>query len=375
MVQLCGPTVKIFTAGDHFAAHFSGGENPGEANEFVELLLNRAGYTKEYCWECRIDKQKHCSGESRPIRVIGYKNYGVVLRVKPYLTAAVDYQMTLYIPQGSGYSSKNLFEQLKANEKSISRAIRQQEREEKDNHKEDTVNTTHLHPIPPAPAPIPPAPAVVKIHEPAPEEYRPEFKTLQAIIKNPDKLRYVLQKIQVVNNYDFCRNRIQFTETLRHECKWDKEGHAKVAIGRLLSELTKHEFLMETVNERDTLIGYTLTEKAIFFIKHNKEVKPPAPAPTVKKEEPKVNIPALLINMREKLQELADVANKIASNNAQKVELTQKIAHLDQENEELSKVLHQNREAYEVLTKLGQLIVPLPLQGMRGTDEFSALQK
>lgn len=361
---MVGPTVKVFTAGEHFG----NSDLSGNAEEFVQQLLNRSGYTKEYCWECRVDKLRHCSSESRPIRVIGFKSYGVVLRVKPYLTAAVDHQMTLYIPEGSGYSAKNLFEQLRANEKSISRVIRQ-----KGNEKENTVNTTQLHaPIQPAPAPaLPAATTTVKIHEP--EEYRPEFKTLQGVVKNNQKLKYVLQKIQVVNNYNFCRNKVQFTETLRHECKWDKEGHSKGAVGRVLTELVKKDYLMETINERNKLVGYTLTEKGYFFIEKAKDMPSPPPSiPPLKKEEPKVDISAILVNMRGKLQELADVANKIASNNAQKVELVERIARLDQENEELSKILHQNKEAQEALSKLGNLISPLPIQGLRST-EVSAL--
>jgi len=332
-----GPTVKVFTAGDHFQGY----DKPEKSSEFVEALLQRCGYTKPYTWECRVDKLKHCSGESRPIRIVGFKNYGVILRVKPYLTAAIDFQMTLYIPTGSGYSAKNLFDQLKANEKSISRSIRQQEK------KETQVHTTTVSPV--------------KIHTPEEtvivEEYRPEFKTLQAVVKTHDKLKYILNKIKTVNAYDFCRNKVQFTETLRHECKWDKENHSKGAVGRVLSELVKHDYLMEVINERDKIIGYTITEKAEHLLKnHTIVVQPP------KQQESRVNIPLLLVSMREKLQELADVANKINTNNLQKAEFLEKISALDKENEELSQVMSQSKEVQDVLDKLGQLVVPLPIR-------------
>lgn len=352
-------SVKVFTAGDHFA----GDEKPAESQELLEALLNRAGYTKGYEWECRVDKLKHCSSESRPVRVIGYKNYGVMLRVKPNVHSTVDYQMTLYIPQGSGYSAKNLFEQLKANEKSVSRFIRQQNREEK---REEKLKEEPMESVIIPPAPFPKPEPVVEVVENNGEEYRPEFKTLQAVIKNVDKLRYVLQKIKVVNGFDFCRNKIQFVETLKHECRW--QGHSKGAVGRVLTELVKSDYLMETVNDRNKLIGYSLTQKALSFIVKHKDDKPlPTPVAT-KKEEEKIDIPVILINMRDKLRELADVANKIAANNAEKAELLRKIAQIDSENEDLSKIMGQNKECKEVLNRLGELIAPLPLQGARCSD-------
>lgn len=344
-----GPIVKVFTAGDHFA----GMENPTESKELVETLLNRAGYTKEYEWGCRIDKLKHCSHESRPVRVVGYKSYGVIMRVKPHVHATIDYQMTLHIPQGSGYSAKNLFEQLRANEKSISRFARQQQKEIKDTPVENVV-------VPPAPSPFP-------MPEPAPvnQEHRPEFKTLQAVVKHVDKLRYILTKIRHINSLDFCKNKIQFNEILKHECKW--EGHSKNAVSRVLTELVKSDFLMETVNDRNKVIGYTITQRGFVFLQTHKDDKPlPVAAP--RKEEIKIDISVTLINMRDKLQELSDVANKIAANNAEKAELLRKISLLDTENEELSKVMESNKECQEVLQKLEKLVTPLQIQGGRHSD-------
>jgi len=358
--MIAGPTVNVFIAGEHFSGMEK--EKPTESKELVETLLNRAGYTKNFEWECRVDKQKHCSSMSRPIRLVGFKNYGIIMRVKPYVHSNYDYQMTLYIPQGSGYSAKNLFDQLKANEKSVSRIIRQQEHKEK-----KTMEVANNH-VPPAPSPFPKPvvaePVVESDPEPVVTEYRPDFKTLQGVLKHNDKLRYVLQKIQTVNGLNFCRNVIQFKETLKHECKWDKDGHTKNAVTRVLTELTKSDYLMETVNDREKLIGYSLTPRAIAFITRTKDDSPLPELPAPKKEEIKVKVDILttLVNMRDKLQELADVANKITSNNAEKAELLRKVAVLDSENEELSKVIGNNKECQEVLNKLERSICPLAMQ-------------
>lgn len=360
----CGPSVKVFTAGDHFA----GMEKPTESQELVEALLTRSGYTKGYEWECRIDKMKHCSSESRPVRVVGYKHYGVIMRIKPHVHATIDYQATLMIPQGSGYSSKNLFEQLRANEKSVSRVIRQREGKEK-----EVMTTNHIPPAPlpfalahqkvePAPNPEPVAPVAV-------EEYRPTFKTLQGVIKSIDKLKYILTKIKHVNSLDFCRNKLQFTEALKHECKWVKEGHSKVAVGRVLTELVKHDYLMETVNERDKIIGYSITPRGLHFITQHKDAPPqPEREPVPRKEEAKVNISETLVNVRDKLQELTDVANKIAANNAERAELLRKVDLLDAENVELSKVMESNKECQDILNRLEKLVTPLKVHGTRHSD-------
>lgn len=349
-------TVNVFTAGDHFGGY----EKPAEAQHILETLLNHAGYTK-HNWECRVDKQRHCSSISRPVRVIGYKSYGVVLRVKPDVNSTIDYQMTLLIPEGSGYSAKNLFDQLQANEKSISRLIR---KEEKPIQKEKVVTTPSLEALgsniletvfPPKEAPEPKIESNGK-----PEEFRPEFPNLRLIVKYDDKLKYILEKVQEVNNFNFCRTKAQFIEALRHECKLT--NHITKAVSRMLSEFVKHEYLMEVINDRDKLIGYTLTEKAKSFLSGRPKV---AAAVISKKEEPKLDIPMLLINIREKLQELADVANKINSNNMEKLEMLRKIEQIDKDNEELAKIISQNRESQEVFSKLGQFINPLQLHGVR----------
>ena len=283
------------------------------------------------------------------------------MRLKPHVYATIDYQATLMIPQGSGYSSKNLFEQLRANEKSISRVIRQRENKEK----EVPMIVNH---IPPAPLPF------VKPVEPEPEtvsvvaEYRPTFNTLRGVAKNIDKLKYVLMRIKHVNSLDFCRNKVQFTETLKHECKWDKEGHSKNAVGRVLTELVKHDYLMETVNERDKIIGYSITRRGLEFIALHKDDKPHPEREAPRKEEVKVDISVTLINMRDKLQDLTDAANKIAANNAEREELLRKVGLLDAENAELSKIMESNKECQDVLHKLGELIIPFKVHGTRHSD-------
>lgn len=358
-----GPVVKVFTAGDHFHGY----EKPADATEMLEILLKRSGYTKPFEWECRIDKLKHCSPETRPIRVIGYKPYGVSIRVKPSFDSTIDYLATLFVPQGSGYSAADLYKQLHNNEKSVSRVIRQTEREEK------KVTPVPVMPIPVMMAPVVPVPKVEKVEVPvqtAPE-VRPDFINLQAIIKDHNKLGYVLCKVASVEKMNFFRTKVQFVEAVRHECKWDKENHTLSASTRALSELTKHEYLMEVLNERDKIIGYCLSEKGKEFLGKFKPAEVVYTKPAVLKQEPVFNLADMLVNLRDKLRELADVANKIAANNEQKNQLQSQIDVIDRDNEELSKVIHKNKDSYEVLTRLGQVVVPLPMHHSTKNGELS----
>jgi cell shape-determining protein MreC len=122
--------------------------------------------------------------------------------------------------------------------------------------------------------------------------------------------------------------------------------------------------LTELEHHSGKLIGYTLTEKGKCFIlrtnsSDTKCIQPIAP----KKEEIKADVSELLIKWRDKLQELSDVANRIAANNVRKADLQAQINVINKENEELSKVLDHNKESQDVLNKLGKLITTLPLQG------------
>ncbi len=365
MELLAEPRVRVFTAGDHFG----GAQEPAQTSELLELLLKRSGYTKGYEWECRVDKLRHCSAESRPVRMVGFKPYGVSVRVKPDVHATRDYEMTLLIPQGSGYSAKSLFTQLKANEKSISRTIRQEQKEKKE------VPTTTMTTVIERPHINGVSVTRLEIKEEEKKEVvepetfvkdeRPEFANLQGVVKSHDKLLYVLKKVKSVIDTNFCKNRVQFAQTLKHECHW--RGSHLAAVSRVLTELVKSEYLMERVNERDKVIGYLLTDKGRGFLEKYKDAPPPPSAPPTP-PKPKINIPDMLIGLKDKLQELADVARRIAANNAERASLEQKIELLDKENEELSKVFNQNKEAQEVLVKLGQFINPLPLQGVRPND-------
>ena len=112
------PTVVVKTGGTH---QFG---SPGEAAEFLDLFLEKAGFVKDYRWEARLEKTAHCSWDSPPARVVGYKHWVIYLRVKPSINATVDHFVSLLIPDGSGYAAETVYKQLKALVKSFNRFVR-----------------------------------------------------------------------------------------------------------------------------------------------------------------------------------------------------------------------------------------------------------
>jgi len=350
------PIVKVFSAGDHWHAE------PEEAGELVQLALERSGYTKELEWECRIDKMRKSDTNARPLRVITYKPFGVVLRVKPKTNGNYDQQMTLLIPEGSQYSAKNLFDQLKGIEKSISRQWRQQVREQNKQPGGQEVEHIQMPLMPPIEQEIVSVEAPIEelvVEEP--EEKRPDFRTLKGICKNTEKLKYVLVRIHKINQLDVFHTKGDFTQALMNECGWDKEGHLPRICGRVVSEFVKFGYVGEIVNERGKIIGYNLTKEGLALIDG---VEIPLKPKAKSQEEPTaLDFVNLLAQNKEKTQELADVANRLATNHLKKEELKREVRKLDEEDVTLMKVISQNRETFVLLNKLVKEILPLPTTG------------
>jgi hypothetical protein len=370
-------TVKVFAVGDH--AHAGEGRPlpnsfGAESAELVKMLLEKAGYTKNLTWECRIDKMLHCSHDSRPIRIVGYKPYGVSMRVKPKDNSTVDQLCTLLIPSGSGYSAKNLFEQLKANEKSISRHWRKEQKENRMAGEPQTVNSPLLNiPLPPplpAPALIEEEPVPEPVEQPvaAVEEDVPEFKDLTALSKDKDKLKFVLRHIHMLSQDNSIKSKDEFIVLLRGQCKWEK--FLVRICSRAVNELVKNEYVMECIGDRNKIIGYTLTQKGLgtIGISGPPKSKPAVLAPPV---PPPLDFAKLLITARSKAQELADAGARIESNRARESLLREEIRKMEQEimqlrrNKKVAQVIANSKEAYETLQNLLGLIMPLPMEGMR----------
>ena len=348
--------VEVYAAGDHFHS------DPKGAAELVEMLLSKAGYTKDLAWSCRIDKMKHCDSLSPPIRVIGYKDFGIYLRVKPGQNDTKDHQMTLLIPDGSGYSAENLFNQLKGCCKSISRHWRQEIRNVR---LEETVTVA----TPQQEVTVPSIPLAIRDEPPAgdapqepglaeeasDEQAELDFSHLRGIINKPDKLKFVLEKIQKINDGGRSRTKNDFIKALQHECEWN--NHLLRTVSRVISELLKFEYI-EEIRSGTAIIGYDLTAagNALRINRpiHELQQQPPEP-------EQEIDLGLLLRQFTTKAQELADVGRRLDSIEEERVKLRQQLAALDAEYDRLAAIIKNKEFAPAIKRLMG--VQEFPLKG------------
>jgi hypothetical protein len=370
------PTVVVKTGGTH---QFG---SPGEASEFLDLFLEKAGLIKNFRWEARLEKTAHCSWDSPPVRVVGYKHWVIYLRVKPSINATVDHFVSLLIPDGSGYGAETVYKQLKSLVKSFNRFVRT-----------NGVRRKTLEPamdneaIPTVPSPAPPAPdeepradgaPPAEAHRdfaaavngeagppgeaPADTEPTPSFDSLAGVTRHPEKLRHVLTHIDRVSQLG-TRDALSFKKTLRRECGWTH--HPLRAASLILAWLCKHGYVAK-VFENEAVVNYRLTPRGELFIAGGPRGEPgdaarPAPkaAPLA---EPKIDYGELLIRFRDKAQELADAGRRLEANREKYRELQQQMKQLDDEYQEIAKLLLVNREATALVARLLEIQGSVPIK-------------
>ena len=337
----------------------------------IEMLLAKAGYTKDLTWQCRIDKMKHCDSISPPIRVIGYKDFGVYMRVKPGANDTKDHQMTLLIPDGSGYSAENLFNQLKGCCKSISRSWRQDLRTAKvEAVPEVTPSSAPAQPAevsePPAEVPVqaPPMPSIpLAIREETVEEIDDgvedqqaelDFSTLRGIVNKPDKLKFVLERIRQIGSR--ARTKLEFIKTLQVECDWTH--HLPRTVSRVISELEKFEYIQE-VRSGVAITGYDLTPTGL-ALAESRPVHhvPPAPEP-----EEAVDHGLLLRQFTSRAQELADIGRRLEAIEDQRADLRKQLGALDEEYDRLAATIKDKEFPPAIKRLMG--IKEMPMKGVK----------
>jgi hypothetical protein len=370
------PTVVVKTGGTH---QFG---SPGEAAEFLDLFLEKAGFTKDFRWEARLEKTAHCSWDSPPVRVIGYKHWVIYLRVKPSINATVDHFVSLLIPDGSGYAAETVYRQLKGLIKSFNRFVRSNGHRKKSL---EPVMDSEAIPTIDSPAPAAPfleeAPAngaaaagdevlqpLASFHETplvngeAPDvDSAPSFDSLAGVTRDPEKLRYVLTHIDRVSQLGV-RDALSFKKALRRECEWTH--HTLRATALILAGLVKHGYVTKVLDENEVVTNYALTPRGQSVVAGGPRLDPTA-SPVRRaapKPEPEIDHGALLIRFRERAQELADAGRRLETNRQKYRELQIQIKQLDDEYNEIAKLLVSNREASVLLTRLLEIQGSVPIK-------------
>lgn len=362
--------VDIVKTGSHTQAE------TGEAAELVQLLLEKCGYTKNLSWECRVDKMRTTSAEARPIRVMGHKKFGITLRVKPAPNSNYDQQMTLLIPDGSGYRAEDLFNQMRGAEKGISRRWRENLRKlmlTKQPAQPAPVTTTQPSPYlqrlrgrlespPPSSRTEPPKPERTP---PPVEEKSYHFPDLKGVRDDPEKLGFILRRIHQVHQSGV-RGKKQFPNAVIKACKWEHLG--KRICSRVVGDIERDGYLTQVVDAGDRLIGFALTEKGcqaagINVSEATATVRPSPLQQQTVVAEPPTNFMQLVIDIHDKAQELADVGKRIRDNEERRKTLLEEIRKIDAENKELLSVISTDPQTYKSLKDLMSKVTLLPMSG------------
>ncbi|HVS39150.1 MAG TPA: hypothetical protein VMS17_26565 [Gemmataceae bacterium] len=365
------PPVIVKTGGTH---QFG---SPGEAAEFLGVFLGKAGFVKEFSWEARLEKTAHCSWDSPPVRVVGYKHWVIYLRVKPSINATVDHFVSLLIPDGSGYAAEAVYRQLKGLVKSFNRLVRSNGHKKKT--LEPVMDREAISEVPAAapagssqeaaaidgvPADGLPEPtaafngAAVHGVPPSAEEAEPAptYGSLAGVTRHPDKLRYVLTHIDRVSQLGL-RDALSFKKTLRRECEWT--NHPLRATSLILAWLVKHGYAAKVFDENDMVVNYTLTPRGQGFLSSEAAGQP---RPTPLRPAPPIDHGELLIRFREKAQELADAGRRLEANRHKYRELQAQMKQLDDEYREIADLLLVNREATSLLARLLEIQGSVPVK-------------
>jgi hypothetical protein len=383
------PTVVVKTGGTH---QFG---SPGEAAEFLDLFLQKAGFAKDFRWEARLEKTAHCSWDSPPVRVIGYKHWVIYVRVKPSINATVDHFVSLLIPDGSGYPAETVYKQLKGLIKSFNRLVRTNAHRKKsmesvmDSEGVPTIdsparaapfldetatigvlpgNEGMLQTVDPFHASPPvngePGASLPPREGAAGGEPAPIFDSLAGVTRNPQKLHYVLTHIDRVSLLGL-RDALSFKKALRRECEWT--NHPLRATSLILAWLVKHDYVGKVFDDNSVVTNYTLTPRGKALVASGPRIEPTGgaghrAAPKPPRNEPVIDHGALLIRFREKAQELADAGRRLEANRQKYHELQTQIKQLDEEYHEIARLLVVNQEASELLTRLLELPGSVPIK-------------
>jgi hypothetical protein len=196
------------------------------------------------------------------------------------------------------------------------------------------------------------------------------------VTRHPEKLRYVLTFVDHVSKTE-PGSAMGFKKALKKAAGWSSQPIRAVAL--VLAWLCKHDFVTKIRDEQDQVVNYRLTPRgaSLAFSGLGAASGPVPgsasdPSPEAKPRDesrpsPRVVLPdldpgTLLIRFREKAQELADAGRRLEANREKYRELQATLKHLDEEYNEIARILVANREASALLCRLLELQGTVPMR-------------
>jgi hypothetical protein len=191
-----------------------------------------------------------------------------------------------------------------------------------------------------------------------------EFETLTGVTRHPEKLRYVLTFIDQAAKTE-PGTAMAFKKALRKAAGWQNQPIRAVAL--VLAWLCKHGYVTKIRDLHDQVINYRLTPRgaSLAFSGMGAASGPAADATCA------ASLPAilqdldpgmLLIRFRDKAQELADAGRRLEENRAKYRDLQAQLKQLDEEYNEIARILVANREASALLCRLLELQGSVPMR-------------
>lgn len=370
--------VEVFAAGSHHHAELP------QADKLIELALTKANLTGDFLWKVRIDKMQHCDSYSPVIRILGYKDFGVIVRLKAEPNATVDHRLTVLVPNGCGWSAQYIHDNLKRVEKTISRNWRKEYRQQRQpvttqgssrlglavlekELVEAGVNgdgssvvaiggTADAYLIPNGQHDL--AEDVIEVHSEVviKKEHTHPYRhldditwdNLRAVSIDERKLLFLLLIVDDVSK-ESCRNKDHWLYFMVKYTGWTQ--FLPRIISRACNELAHQEYLIEVVGDRNKFLRYELSDKGRIIVDRERkrlgiktiETKQ-APAPVIEAPAP-TDYGNILRRFSTKAQELADLADagaRLLAIDAEKEQHLQAIKVLDEESARIQNLLREN---------------------------------
>jgi len=197
---------------------------------------------------------------------------------------------------------------------------------------------------------------------------RLDFETLTGVTRHPEKLRYVLTFVDQASKTE-PGNAMAFKKALRKAAGWSDQPIRAVAL--VLAWLCKHDYVVKIKDDYDQVINYKLTPRGASLALSGLGAAS-GQVPGGKPSDDLQGLPhgimpdldpgTLLIRFREKAQELADAGRRLEVNREKYRELQAQLKQLDDEYNEIARILVANREASALLCRLLELQGSVPIR-------------
>ncbi len=194
-----------------------------------------------------------------------------------------------------------------------------------------------------------------------------EFETLTGVTRHPEKLRYVLTFVDQASK-TAPGSAMAFKKALRKAAGWQNQPIRAVAL--VLAWLCKHNYVVKIRDQHDQVVNYRLTPRGASLAFSGMGAASGPTTPDMQ-DAAGVSLPAilqgldpgtLLIRFRDKAQELADAGRRLEENRAKYRDLQAQLKHLDEEYNEIARILVANREASALLCRLLELQGSVPIR-------------